>query len=254
MVEVHQRNQAVLARSVAEHRQQARLITEHIRQPPTGANPYLTDRGRPWRVRHAGRRQRRRRAGCGVTLCRGDPEDHQRPQQGHCLLGASSCRVADRTLPEDGVGVLAGRQSLPPGSEHLRGEHLHVERVGRPHRRSERAQQFGVNTVQARQDTPGAARTGGRTLLLAPAADGTHRPDSATCRVGPSKVWRSRGSADDPTCTTICDVSFKAPSLVARAGSRTPREHSPAPVPSTSSRPPSRLRSRAPSTRSRKPF
>ena len=79
MVEVHQRNQAVLARSVAEHRQQARLIAKHIRQPPTGANLYLTDRGRPWRVRHAGRRQRRRRAGCGLTLCRGDPEDRQRP-------------------------------------------------------------------------------------------------------------------------------------------------------------------------------
>jgi hypothetical protein len=109
MVEVHERDQAVLAPSVAEHRQQARLIAEYVRQPPTGADLHPADRGRPGRVGHAGYRQRRRRAGCRVTLRRGDPEDRQGPQQGHRLAGAGPRRVPDRALAEDRIGVLAGR-------------------------------------------------------------------------------------------------------------------------------------------------
>ena len=86
MVEVHQRHQAVLAASVAEHRQQAGLIAEHVRQPPTGGDPHPADRGRPWRVGHAGRRQRRRRAEAsrcaGVT--RGPPAPAARPWPPGC--------------------------------------------------------------------------------------------------------------------------------------------------------------------------
>ena len=175
MVEVDQRNQAVLAPSVAEHRQQARLITEHVRQPPTGADLHPADRGRPRRVGHAGRCQRRRRAEGRVTLRRGTSEDRQRPQQGHGLPGAGPRRVTDRALAEDRIGVLAGRQSLPPGPQDVRGEYLDLERVGRPYRRSEGAQQLSVDASQAQHATPAAARTGSRALLLAPAADRTHR-------------------------------------------------------------------------------
>jgi hypothetical protein len=59
--------------------------------------------------------------------------------------------------------------------------------------------------------------------------------------------WSSRVDATPPQ---KCP-DHAARSLVVRAGSRAPREHSPAPVPSTSTRPLSRLRSRARSIRTR---
>jgi hypothetical protein len=96
--------------------------------------------------------------------------------------------MADCALAEDRIGVLAGRQSLPPGSQHVRGEQLNIERVGPLYRRSEGTQEFGVDAAQARGDTPGAARTGGLAFLPAPAADGTHRP--AFCH---ASAWSAAG-------------------------------------------------------------
>ena len=64
--------------------------------------------------------------------------------------------------------------------------------------------------------------------------------------------WRARLTTRPVRRESVTSAS-RAPSLVARAGSRAPRDHSPAARPSTSSRPLSRLRSRAPSTRSRSP-
>jgi hypothetical protein len=62
---------------------------------------------------------------------------------------------------------------------------------------------------QARHDTPGAARTGGRALLLTPAADGTDRPRFSP-RVGrtPARRQERRGShvqwwAATTRCTDI---------------------------------------------------